>query len=71
MTFHQCPRSMSRDGNISALLPLFYRYVERGFFPDGKGMIDQPLPLINAFEIFVMMHNKFEKEDFEERTKKK
>jgi hypothetical protein len=60
---------MAKDFNVSMLLPYFYRYLEYGEFPDRRGMIDQPVALVNAMMIFVSYYRKFEKEDFDKRMK--
>jgi len=61
---------MARSRDTSVLLPYFQQYMDRGFFPDGRGMIDQPVALVNALEIFVSVFRRFEKEDFDKRNRK-
>jgi hypothetical protein len=60
---------MVKEPSVSVLLPYFYRYLEYGEFPDGAGMIDQPVALVNAMNLFVSYYRKFEKEDFDKRIK--
>jgi len=50
------------------LLPFLQRYLDRGEFPDGRGMLYQPAALINAFEVFVTQFKKYEYEDQKRRT---
>jgi hypothetical protein len=61
---------MARDIKVSMLLPYFQQYMDRGFFPDGRGMLYQPIVLINALELFVSIFRRYEKDDFEKRMKK-
>lgn len=60
---------MVRSGDASVLLPYFYRYLEHGEFPDGKGMINQPVALVNALTTFVSYFRRFETADFDQRMK--
>jgi hypothetical protein len=60
---------MARSSDVSMLLPFFQHYLDRGTMPDGGGVLDQPVALINAFELFVSVFRRFEKEDFDRRLK--
>lgn len=39
------------DKNVSRFLPYFFRYKEYGEYPDGQGMLLQPVKLLSAFAI--------------------
>lgn len=60
---------MANDPSVVILLPYFQQYLDRGFFPDGRGMLYQPVALLSAFEVFVSVFRKFEFEDMEKRMK--
>ena len=69
VSVYQCPRSLAGSLKAAVLLPFFQRYLEYGEFPDGKGMVYQPVPLIEAMEIFVKYFRKYEKNDSEKKLR--
>jgi len=60
---------MSRSPNVGRLFSYFQTYLDRGNFPDNRGMLFQPVALVTAFEMFVAAFRKFEKEDLDKRMK--
>jgi len=63
----RCPRAMSRSA--SYLLPYFFdhyagvRNGNPGIWPDGRGRYYQPIKLVRAFQLLLMVMDEKEKTD--------
>lgn len=57
---YQCARSLVEAGPTSMLLPYFFRFLDRGEFPNGAGMLYQPVALVKAMEVFCGYFKKYE-----------
>lgn len=61
--FNQCPKSMLRGFIPAYIMPYARAYLDSGVFPDGRGMLFQPVSLINTLNAFVSVFRMFEQEE--------
>lgn len=62
---HRCPRALSRAPETVRLLPFLMRYHQYGIYPDGGAMLDQPVAMLEIFDIFEHIMGQFEKKENE------
>lgn len=69
MQMNRCPKAMADRASTADLLRYCYYYMEYGSFPDGRGMIYQPIPLLDALNVFVNYFRQFEQEEYDRKLK--
>jgi hypothetical protein len=60
--FYECPRRLAKDFCTGWLLSHFYRHraSEYNVWPDGGCILNQPVKLIDAFNLFLSLFSKYE-----------
>lgn len=57
---YECPRKLSKKRWVYALLPALRLYIDKGIYPDGRGILYQPIKLTNIFSIFALHYHRYE-----------
>lgn len=65
----RCPRRLACETNVSQLLPFFQRYLDYGEFPDKRGLLYQPLKLVNTLNLILRYYRKYELEDIDRKRR--
>ena len=70
VTHKGCPRQSARD--VQSLLPYYYAWISNSgaVWPDGRGMLYQPLKLRRAFELLAWFFQNKEQKKAESEGKK-
>lgn len=69
MLMDRCPRAMLESEKTVNLLQYCYHYLDYGKFPDGRGIMYQPIVLLDALNVFVNFFRQYEKNDYERKMK--
>ncbi len=67
----RCPVKYSEDSQTRTILPYFFAWKNGNEFPDGRARLDQPVTLLQAFNILNAICNKLDSEAMERARNKK